>query len=67
LPNKNKLDLLFKKYGSDKGGGVKSSNLGWHPHNYSHQGLLYDLYLKINNEVERFYYWSMVPISKINL
>ena len=31
----NDLDLLFYKYGSDKGGRFKNKYLGWHPHNYA--------------------------------
>jgi hypothetical protein len=31
----NDLDLLFYKYGSDKGGRFKSRHVGWNPHNYA--------------------------------
>ena len=34
INNKNELGVLFNKYGSDKGGQIKSRYLGWFPHNY---------------------------------
>lgn len=61
LLNKNKLDLLFKQYGSDKSGGTKSSYLGWYPHNYSQ--LYHEIFFKFRNQ--RFNFLE-VGIGSIN-
>jgi len=61
LVYENKLDLLFKKYGSDKGGGIKSSYLGWYPHNYSQ--LYHEIFFKFRNQKFNF---LEVGIGSIN-
>jgi len=61
LINTNKLDSLFKKYGSDKGGGSKDFNLGWFPHNYAQ--LYNEIFFKFKNKKFNF---LEVGIGSIN-
>lgn len=52
IPYKTDLDKLFLKYGSDKGGFVKSKYLGWFPHSY---GNIYDnLFFRHRNKKLNF-------------
>jgi len=53
VDNKNDMDRLFNKYGSDKGG-KKNKYLGWNPHNYGqiYDDLFYHLQLRKFNLLE---------------